>query len=163
MTLGAMKMSRWTPDEEKAKAEAVAWIIKTRPSHDLLTFQNAVEVARNTASLRSTLLKEILPILEGLIRSIQGDKEQDLKDEEKIYITLLAVLVDFEPCKASFWRNEAAMKRPELSDELKEKLRSLRECCDGHGPTPLSGCIKADAEFILGRVGEADGVPKESA
>jgi len=154
MTLGAMKMSQWMPDEEKAKAEAVAWMIKTRPSHDLLTFQNAVEIARNSPHLRSTLLKEILPILDLLITSIQGEREQDLNDEEKIYMTLLAVLVDFEPCKASFWRNEAAMKRPDLSDELKEKLHNLHKGCDGHGSPPASGCTKADAEFILDKVGE---------
>jgi len=163
MTVGAMKMSRWTPDDGKAKADAVAWMIKTEPSHDLLTFQNAVEIARNSPHVRFTLLKEILPILDLLITSIQGEREQDLKDEEKIYMTLLAVLVDFEPCKASLWRNEAAMDRPDLSDGLKEKLRNLRKGCACHSPTPWSGCTKADAEFILGKVEGADGVWKESA
>jgi len=161
-TLGAMRMLRRAPDEGKAKAEAVAWIIKTQSSHDLFTFQNAVEIARNYPHLRSRLLREILPILECLIRPIPGEREQDLNDEEKIYITLLAVLMDFEPCKASFWRNEAAMKRPELSDGLKEKLRNLRRGCGGHTPTSLSGCTKADAEFILVKLGEADSVRKES-
>jgi len=91
-----------------------------------------------------------------------GEREQDLNDEEKIYITLLAV-VEFEPCKAPFWRNEAAMDRPDQSDELKEKLRNLHKGCDVHSPTPWSGCTKADAEFILGKVEGADGVWKESA
>jgi len=154
-TVGAMKMSRWTPGEEKTRAEAVAWMIKTQPSCDLLTFQNAVEIARNSPHLRSTLLKEILPILDDLITSIWGDREQDLNDQEKIYITLLAVLVDFIPCKASFWRNEAAMQRPELSDELKDKLHTLRKGCDGHS-SPGSDCTKSEAEFILGKVGEED-------
>jgi len=151
VTVGAMKMSRWTPGEEKTRAEAVAWMIKTHPSCDLLTFQNAIEIARNSPHLRSTLLKEILPILD----SILGDREQDLNDQEKIYITLLAVLVDFEPCEASFWRNEAAMQQPGLSDELKDKLHTLRKGCDGHS-SPGSGCTKAEAEFILGKVGEED-------
>ena len=158
MTLGAMKMSRWTPDDGKAKADAVAWMIKTEPSHDLLTFQNAVEIARNSPHVRFTLLKEILPILDLLITSIQGEREQDLNDEEKIYITLLAILVDFEPCKASLWRNEAAMDRPDLSDRLKEKLHNLRKGCAGHGLTTWSGCTKAEAEFILGKVRGADGI-----
>jgi len=156
MIVGAMKMSRWTPDKGKAKAEAVAWMIKTQPSQNLLTFQNAVEIARNSPHLRSTLLAEIHPILDVLITSIRGEREQDLKDDEKIYINLLAVLVDFEPCKASIWRNEAAMKRSELSNELKEKLRNLRKGCDGHSLPLLSGCAKADAEFILGKVKEAE-------
>jgi hypothetical protein len=152
------------PEEGKGKAEAVAWMIKTQPSHDLPTFRNAVEIARNSPHLRYTFLKEILPILESLITSIRGEREQDLTDDEKIYITLLAILVDFEPCKLSFWRNEAAMKRPELSDKLKDKLHKLRRNgCDGHNPRPLSGCTKADAEFILGKVGEAVNVRKESA
>jgi hypothetical protein len=33
----------------KAKAEAVAWMIKTQPSRNLLMFQNAVEIARNSS------------------------------------------------------------------------------------------------------------------
>jgi len=156
-------MLRRPRDGEKAKAEAVAWMIKTQPSHNLPTFRNAIEIARNSPHLRSTLLKEVLPILEGLISSIKGDREQDLKDEEKIYITLLAILVNFEPCKASFWRNEAAMKRPYLSDGLREKLRNLHKGCDGHSPTSMSGCTKAEAEFILGKVGEAGSLEKESA
>ena len=40
------------------------------------------------------LLKDILPVLDVLIRSIQGGREQDLKDEEKMYITLLGILVE---------------------------------------------------------------------
>jgi len=131
-------------------------MIKTQPSHSLLTFQKAVEIARNSPHLRYTLLAEIRPILDVLITSIQGEREQDLKDDEKISITLLAILVDFEPCKASIWRNEAAMKRPKLSAELKEKLRNLRKGCDGHSLIPLSGCTKAEAEFILVKVGEAE-------
>src|SRR5258707_11997981 len=134
-------------------------MIKARPSHDLVMFRNAVEVARNYPHLRSMLLEEILPVLDVVIKSIQGNREEDLKDE-KIYITLLAVLVNFEPCKASFWRNEAAMKRPVLSGGLKEKLRILRKGCDDHSSTLLSGCIKVDAEFILGKV---DSAQKESA
>jgi len=162
MTMVAMQMARWAPDEGRAKAEAVAWMIKARPSHDLVMFRNAVEVARIYTHLRSMLLEEILPVLDVAIKSIRWDREEDLEDEERIYITLLAVLVDFEPCKASFWRNEAAMKRPVLSVGLKEKLRILRKGCDGHSSTSLiSGCIKVDAEFILGKVDSS--AQKESA
>jgi len=155
VTVGGIKMmSRWTPDEGKAKVDAVAWMIKTQPSH-LVTFQNAVEIARNSPHLRSTFLGDILPVLDVLIKCIQGDREQDLKDEEKMYITLLCILVDFEPSEASFWCNEAAVKRPVLSDELKEKLRNLQKGgCAGHSSPPVSGCTKAEAEFILGKVGE---------
>jgi len=155
MTVGGIKMmSRWTPDEGKAKVDAVAWMIKTQPAH-FLTFQNAIEIARNSAHLRSTLLGDILPVLDVLIKCIQGDREQDLKDEEKMYITLLCVLVDFEPSEASLWCNEAAVKRPVLSDELKAKLRNLHKGgCAGHSSPPVSGCTKAEAEFILGKVGE---------
>jgi len=154
VTVGAIKiMSRWTPDEGKAKADAVAWMIKTQPFH-LVTFQNTVEIARNSPHLRSTLLGDILPFLDVLIKCIQGGREQDLKDEEKMYITLLSILVDFEPSEASFWRNEAAVKRPVLSDELKEKLRKLHKGgCAGHSSP---GCTKAEAEFILRKVGEED-------
>jgi len=150
--VGAIKiMSRWTPDEGKAKADAVAWMIKTQPSH-LATFQNAIEIARNSPHLRSMLLSDVLPVLDVLIKCIQGDGEQDLKDDERMYITLLSILVDFEPSEASFWRNEAAVKRPVLSDKLKEKLRKLRKGgCAGHSSPPVSGCTKAEAEFILGR------------
>ena len=157
--VGAIKiMSRWTPDEGKAKVDAVAWMIKTQPSRSV-TFQNAAKIARNFAHLRSTLLGDILPVLDVLIKCIQGGREQDLKDEEKLYITLLCILVDFEPSEASFWRNEAAVKRPVLSDELKEKLRNLREGgCAGHSSPLVSGCTKAEAEFILGKVGEEDSV-----
>jgi len=159
VTMGGIKMmSRWTPDKGKAKVDAVAWMIKTQPSH-IVTFQNAVEIARNSPHLRSTLLGDILPVLDVLIKCIQGGREQDLKDEEKMYITLLSILVDFEPSEASFWRNEAAVKRPVLSDELKEKLRNLHKGgCAGHSSPPVSGCIKAEAEFILGKVGEEDGM-----
>ena len=153
MTVGAVKMSQWPSDEGKAKVEAVAWMIKTQPSHDLLTYQNAVEVARNSGHLRSTLLEDILPVLDLVIKSIRGDREQDLGDEEKVYITLLAVLVDFEPCEASFWRNEAAMKRPVLSEGLREKLRILRKGCAGYC-SPLSGCTSVEADFILGKIGD---------
>jgi len=154
LTVGGIKiMSRWTPDEGKAKADAVAWMIKTQPSH-LVTFQNAIEIARNSPHLRSTLLGDILPFLDVLIKCIQGGREQDLKDVEKMYITLLSILVDFEPSEASFWRNEAAVKRPVLSDELKEKLRKLHKGgCAGHSSP---GCTKAEAEFILRKVGEED-------
>jgi hypothetical protein len=165
VTIVAVQMSQWTPDEDKAKAEAVAWVIKTQSSHDLPTFQHAVEIAQNSAHLRSTLLKDILPVLNVLIQSIQGIREQDLEDDEKIYIKLLAVLVDFEPSEAVFWRNEAAVKQPVLSDELKEKLHILcKSGCTVHNlpPAPLSGCTKAEAEFILGKVGEVDGVQRES-
>jgi len=162
MTMVAMQMAQGAPDEGRAKAEAVAWMIKARPSHDLVMFRNAIEVAKNHVHLRSMLLEEILPVLDVVIKSIPGDREEDLMDEEKIYVALLAVLVDFEPCKASFWRNEAAMKRPDLSCGLKEKLRILRKGCDGHSSTPLSGCIKFEAEFILGKVGVVDGPQKES-
>jgi len=41
------------------------------------------------------------------------------------------------------------MDRPDLSDELKEKLRNLRKSCAGHGLTTWSVCTKAEAEFIL--------------
>jgi len=158
VTVGATKMSQWTPDEGKAKLDAVAWMIKTQPFH-LVTFQNAVEIARNSPHLRSTLLGDILPVLDVLIKCIQGDREQDLKDEEKMYITLLCVLVDFEPSEASFWCNEAAVKRPVLSDELKAKLRNLRKGgCAGHSSPPVSGCTTAGAEFILGKVGEGGSV-----
>ena len=159
VTVGAIKMSQWTPDSEgKAKADAVAWMIKTQPSH-FVTFQNAVEIARNSPHLRSTLLGDILPVLDVLIKCIQGGREQDLKDEEKVYIILLSILVDFEPSEASFWRNEAAVKRPVLSDELKEKLQNLRKGgCAGHSSPPVSGCTTAGAEFILGKVGEGGSV-----
>jgi len=158
-TVGGIKvMSRWTPNEGKAKADAVAWMIKTQPFH-LVTFQNAVEIARNSPHLRSTLLGDILPFLDVLIKCIQGGREQDLKDEEKMYITLLCILVDFEPSEASFWRNEAAVKRPVLSDELKEKLQNLRKGgCADHSSPPVSGCTTAGAEFILGKVGEGGSV-----
>jgi hypothetical protein len=162
MTKGAMRMSQRALDEDKAEAEAVIWMIKTQPSHDLAMFQKAVEIAQNSADLRSTLLKDILPVLEILITSVQGDREQDLADKDKIYITLLRFLVDFEPCKASFWRNEAAVKEPVLSDGLVEKLRSLRKGCSGHSSPHVPGCTKAEAEFILGKVGEAYSVQKES-
>ena len=158
-TVGGIKMmSRWTPDEGKAKVDAVAWMIKTQPSH-FVTFHNAIEIARNYAHLRSTLLRDILPVLDVLIKCIQGGREQDLKDEEKMYIALLCVLVDFEPSEASLWRNEAAVKRPVLSDELKEKLQNLRKGgCAGHSSPPVSGCTTAGAEFILGKVGEGGSV-----
>jgi hypothetical protein len=164
VTIVAVQMSQWTPDEDKAKAEAVAWMIKTQ-SHHLATFQNAIDIAQNSAHLRSTLLKDILPVLNVLIQSIQGIREQDLEDDEKIYIKLLAVLVDFEPSEAVFWRNEAAVKQPVLSKELREKLHILcKSGCTVHNlpPAPLSGCTKAEAEFILGKVGEVDGVQRES-
>jgi len=111
------------------------------------------------------LLKDILPVLDVLIRSIQGGREQDLKDEEKMYITLLGILVDFEPCKASFWHNEAAVKRLALSGVLKEKLCNLcKGGCVGHILPPVFGCTKAEAEFILSKVDEEDSmVEKESA
>jgi len=38
-------MSQWTPNEGKAKADAIAWMIKTQPFHDLVAFQNAIEIA----------------------------------------------------------------------------------------------------------------------
>jgi len=155
MIVGVRKMPQWTADEGKSKAEALTWMIKTQPSHDLVMFQNALEIARNSAHLRSTLLDDILPVLDVLINSIRGDREQDLKDFERIYITLLAVLIDFEPCKAVIWRNEAAVKRPALSDGLKEKLRVLSNSGCTHCSPPVSGCAKAEAEFILGKVGEA--------
>ena len=76
-----------------------------------------------------------------------------------MYITLLSILVDFEPSEASFWCNEAAVKRPVLSDKLKEKLRKLRKGgCAGHSSPPVSGCTTAGAEFILGKVGEGGSV-----
>ena len=125
MAIGAVRISQCTPDESKADAEAVAFMIKTQPSPDLVAFQNAVEIARrqSSAHLRSTLLKDILPVLDVLITSIQGE---DLRDEEKVYISLLVELVKFEPSEVSLWHNEAAVKRPVLSEELKEKLRILR-------------------------------------
>ena len=155
-SVGAIKiMSRWTPDEGKAKVDAVAWMIETHPHS--VTFQNAIEIAQNFAHLRSTLLESILPVLDVLIKCIQGSREQDLNDEEKMYITLLCILVDFEPSEASFWRNEAAVKRPVLSDELKEKLQNMRKGgCIGHSAPLVSGCTKAEAEFILRKVGEED-------
>jgi hypothetical protein len=149
-------MSQWTPDEGNARAEAVAWMIRTQLTHDLVAFQKAVTVAQNFPHLRATLLKDILPVLDLHVQSIQGDREQDLKHEEKIYITLLAVLVDFKPSKAAFWRNEAALKLPVLSDGLKGKLHILRRGGCSHSLPPLSGCTKADAEFILSKVGEED-------
>jgi hypothetical protein len=148
------QISQWTPDGDHAKAEAVGWMIKTQLSRDLVVLQKAVEIAQENPHLQPILLKDILPVLDVLIKSIQGEREQDLKHEEKIYITLLAVLVGFEPRKASFWRNEAALERPVLSDGLKEKLRILRQGACDHSLPPLSGCTKADAEFVLRTVGE---------
>jgi hypothetical protein len=159
MAVGATKMSRWTPGEGNAKAEAVAWMIKTQPSRNLLTFQNAVEIAQNHPQLRSTLLKEVLPVLDIVIKSIR-DREEDLKEEERICITLLAVLVDFEPCKASLWRNEAAMKRAVLSDGLKAKLHNLRA---GYCSLHMPGCVRAEAAFILDKVGEEGGMLEENS
>ena len=139
-------MWQWTPDEGQGKAEAVAWMLKTQPSPDLTIFQETVEIATNSPHLRPTLLKEILPVLDLRINGIRGDGEQDLRDEEKSCISLLAVLVDFEPRKAVLWRNEAALEQPVLSDELKGKLHILRQ--GGSAP------IRAYAKFILSRVGE---------
>jgi hypothetical protein len=153
MAVGAVLMSRWPPDDSKAKVEAVAWMIKTQPSHNLLAFQTAVELARSSGHLRSTLLKEILPVMDFAIKSIRGDREEDLTAEEKTYITLLAVLVDFDPCEASFWRNEAAMKKPVLSGGLKARLRVLSTGCAGHS-SPLSNCTSVEAEYVLGKLGE---------
>ena len=163
VTLVVVKVSQWTPIEGQSQAEAVAWIIKTQPSHDLVVFRKAAEIAQSCPHLRPTLLQDILPVLEVFIKSIQGDTEQGLRHDEKLYITLLAVLVDFKPCKADFLRNKAALKRPVLSDELKEKLRMLgKGDCVGHSLPMLFGCVKAEAEFILGKVGEEDSMQKES-
>ena len=141
-------MLQRTPDEDQGKAEAVAWMLKTQPSPDLTIFREAFEIATNSPHLRPILLDEILPVLDLRINGIRGDGEQDLRDEEKSCISLLAVLVDFEPRKAVLWRNEAALEQPVLSDELKGKLHILRQ--GGSAP------IRAYAEFILGKTSRKD-------
>jgi hypothetical protein len=145
----AVQMSQWTPHDDQVKAEAVAWTIKTQPPPNLPAFQKAVEIAQNSPHLRPMLLEDILPVLGRLIKFIQGNKEEDLHEGiQKIYIALLAVLADFKPCKAAFWRNEAALKEQVLSDGLKEKLHKLREgCCTGHD-SPLSGCTTQGSSRI---------------
>jgi len=160
MTMGARQMSQWMPVEGKANAEAVAWMIRTQASHNSFAIQNAVEIGQKYPYLRYTLLKDILPVLDVLIKFIRGDEEHDLNDDEKTYITLLAVLVDFEPSERSFLNNEAAVKRPILSDGLKEKLRRLSgKNCFVH--SSALGCTQREAGSILDAIGKADRVKKE--
>ena len=109
-----------------ARAEAVAFILKSSSTRAVDWYHEATEIAKESDNLRVLLLEHLLPSLTPLIMSISEDGCQYVTQEQKTYITCLAELVNFNPAEGAFWKNEAPLKHPILMEELREKLEKLK-------------------------------------
>lgn len=152
-----------------ADADAIAWLLSISPSQTPDGFEKAVQIAGGSPNLRFRLLKHLFPLLVPLITST------DKKDDEQKYLKSLADLVDFQPCKASVWRNRASMEHPTLPPKLKGKLEALLEsqiCLHKNGNAKKQwwvdntercpeGCTSDAAEHILWVLGKDKGKQKE--
>jgi len=150
-----------------ADADAIAWLLSISPSQNPDWFEKAVQIAEGSPNLRARLLKVLFPLLVPLI--ISTNKRDD---EQKYYLNALADLVDFQPCKASVWRNRAAMEHPSLPPKLRERLEGLLEiqkCSHKNGNAKRQdntercpeGCTSDAADVIIRVLGRDKGKQKE--
>ena len=123
-----IQISKSAPDTTTAKA--VTWMLMNSESSS----RNATwfgKVARIGSSKvrRAVLLEDLLPLLSPLITSIpHHHPPAALSPDQVAYVACLSRLCNFKPSTGSFWRNEVAFPRPIFSEDLKKKLKDLRDC-----------------------------------
>ena len=119
-----VKMSETRP--MTVEADAVSWLLKTSTNKDPAWFQKAVQIAGESSNARALLVEKLLPLLLPLITSLPYSGQATVTHEQESYINTLAVLMDFEPRRKSFRRNEASLKLPHLPEELIDRLEELQ-------------------------------------
>ena len=127
-----IKLSKSAPDT--TTAEAVTWMLMNSSSKNTAWFGKVARIGSSRVK-RAVLLEELLPLLSPLITSIPHHHPPAALDPDEVaYVACLAGLCDFKPSTRSFWvdlwRNEVAFPRPIFSEDLKKKLKDLRDCDD---------------------------------
>ena len=147
-----------------ADVNVILWLLSAQgpSSHSPDLFEKAVQIAGKSHNLRARLLKSLLPLLVPLIKK---------DDEQHRYLNCLAKLVDYKPCEASFWLNQASTEHPSLPPQLKKTLEKIHRCqhmnqnaekkwMDGTERCPEE-CSGDAAEHILRMLGKDKGKQKE--
>ena len=125
-----IQISKSAPDTTTAKA--ITWMLMNSVSKNATWFRKVARIGSSKVK-RAVLLKDLLPLLSPLITSIPHHHPPAALDPDQVaYVECLARLCDFDPSIGSFWknpwRNEVAFPRPIFSEDLKKKLKDLRDC-----------------------------------
>jgi hypothetical protein len=129
---GMNRLTQKVPD--MLEAEAIAWFLESSWSKESESelFEKANSIANNPQR-KALLLDALLPHLPHLIasrvRNLPGELEN--RDDLQKFLSQLENLLTIQESKRSYWRNEAAVKRP---DEIQvgDQLSQLRYNPDPH-------------------------------
>jgi MFS family permease len=138
------RLTQEVPD--MLQAEAIAWLLESpRPKEsESELFEKARRIA-STPQRKALLLKTLLPLLPQLIATRVRNLPSELEARDlQSLLSSMAHLLDFNSSKRSLRWNKAAVKRPQLSDELDKQLDDqLRELKASTDPR-----LRDVAEFI---------------
>jgi hypothetical protein len=163
---GMNRLTQKVPD--MLEAEAIAWFLESSWSKESESelFEKANSIA-NTPQRKALLLGALLPHLPHLIasrvRNLPGELESfqlsterhnQNGDDLQTFLSHLEDLLNLQESEGSFWRNEAAVKYPEIEHDLREKLdKQLLELGRNLNADP---CLRQAAEAVLYRLQDKD-------